>query len=134
MKIYFDENIPPQTATALNILQGPLIHENVEVKNISDVFGRGARDETWIVKIAHEDGIVITQDLNIQHTRHQRELYRKFKMGVIFLKPPSKKGYKYWEMVKKIIKAWSDIKEVAGKTKRPFAYIIRPRSKRIEEL
>ena len=134
MKIYFDENIPPQIANALQILQSPFVDENVEASNISDVYGRGSRDETWIVKIANENGIVITQDLNIQHTKHQRELYRKYQMGVIFLKPPSKKGYTYWEMVEKIIISWSDIKQVARKNKKPFAYIIRPRSKRMEEL
>ncbi len=134
MKIYFDENIPPQIANALNILQSPFAHENIEASNLSDVFGRGSRDETWIVKIANENGVVITQDLNIQRTRHQRELYRKYQMGVIFLKPPSKKGYTYWQMVEKIIISWSDIKQAARKTKKPFAYIIKPRSKKMEEL
>jgi len=134
VKIYFDENFPPQLAHALKILQQPHPKEDIEVNNIGDIFGRGSTDEEWIKKISEEDGIVITQDLNIQHTKQQRELYKKYGLGIIFLKPPSKKGYTYWEFIEKIIVAWSDIKNIACSTKKPFAYILRPRSSKIEEL
>ena len=49
MKIYFDENFPPQLAKALQILHSG---EGIEVFNISDIYGRGAEDEIWIVDIA----------------------------------------------------------------------------------
>ncbi len=133
MKIYFDENFPYQLAKALNILQSPKVDEDVEVLNISDEYGRGAADEEWIPQIAKSNGIVITQDLRIQNTKQQRELYRQYKLGVVFLKPPSKKGYSYWEQVEKVIMSWRDIKD-AKNFKRPFAFIIRPNSKHLESL
>lgn len=89
MKFYFDENITPQIARALAILQEPR-PENVEVFTIKDAFRQGTPDEEWIPKAAADDGIVITQDFNIQRTQHQRELYRQYGLGVIFLKPPKK--------------------------------------------
>lgn len=134
MKYYFDENFPPQIAKALQILQSPKMEENVEVLNISDVFGKGASDEEWIPEIALQEGTVVTQDLNIHQTRNQRELYRSHKLGVVFLKPPSKRGYSYWELVEKIFASWFEIKKTTNTAKRPFAYIIRARSKRLEEL
>ena len=48
--------------------------------------------------------------------------------------PPSKKGYTYWEIVEKIIASWREIKNVASREEKPFAYIIKPRSKRLEDL
>ena len=59
MKYYFDENFPPQIAKALQILQSPKMEENVEVLNISDVFGKGASDEEWIPEIALQEGTVV---------------------------------------------------------------------------
>lgn len=133
MKIYFDENFPYQIAKALNILQSPKEDENVEVVNISDYFGRGAADEMWIPQIAKLNGIVVTQDLRIQNTHHQRDLYREHKLGVVFFKPPSKKGYTYWEQVEKVILSWKEIKNT-DRQKRPFAFVIRPNSKHLEPL
>ena len=52
MKIYFDENFPPQLAKALQILHSGKGGEGIEVFNISDIYGRGAEDEIWIVDIA----------------------------------------------------------------------------------
>ncbi|HKJ30902.1 MAG TPA: hypothetical protein VKA34_03700 [Balneolales bacterium] len=133
MKFYIDENIAPQIGRALSILQKPL-PEKVEVLTIRDEYGKGASDEEWIPEVGKENGIVITQDLNIQRIKQQRDLYRKYKLGVVFLKPPSKNGFSYWDMVTKIIESWPFIKKIAKKEKKPFAYVIRSRSKRLESL
>ena len=71
-----------------------------------------------------EKGIVITQDLRIQTTRHQNELYKKHGLGVFFFKPPSN-GFSFWEMVEQLIKRWSEIKKKASND-RPFAFRITP--------
>jgi len=134
MKFFFDENITPQIARALAILQERLKHEQVEVYTIRDEFGRGVADEEWIPEVGKQEGIVITQDHNIYRKKQQRELLRQFKIGVVFFKPPSKTGYTYWAMIENILAAWPDIKEVAKREAKPFAYVIRPKSKRLEEL
>ncbi len=58
------------------------------------------------MKVGAENGIVITQDFRIQTQRHQKELYKQSGIGILFLKPPSNKGFTYWEMVKKIVFEW----------------------------
>lgn len=88
MNIYIDENFATQIARALSILQEPRIEENIHVYNISDVFGKDAQDEIWITKVAEEEGVVITQDLNIKRTKQQRKLFKEYCLGIIFLKPP----------------------------------------------
>ncbi|MDZ7717758.1 MAG: hypothetical protein U5K72_02920 [Balneolaceae bacterium] len=101
MKFYFDENITPQIAKALAILQEPR-PVNVEYLLSKTLLGQGTPDEEWIPKVAEEDGVVITQDFNIQRTRHQRELYRQYGLGVVFLKPPKKSRFGYWDIVNKL--------------------------------
>jgi len=132
MKIFFDENFPPQLPKALTLLQQGWRDEKVEVFHLAEEYERGLPDEVWIPKIAKEDGIVITRDLNIQKTRQQRELYKQHRLGVVFFKTPSKTGYTYWEIVVKVVQSWSDIKITAQREKRPFAYILSPRSRKLE--
>ncbi len=134
MTFFFDENFPPAIARALNVLQAQKPEEGIKVLNISEEFGKGMADEDWIPKVSERDGIVITQDLNIQRTKQQRDLYREHNLAVIFIKPPSKTGYTYWEQVEEIFSNWSKIKEEMKKAKKPCAFIIRPRSNKIESL
>lgn len=47
MIIYLDENIPPNLAKALNLLQESLNHKNntdIKVLSTVDVFGTGVKD------------------------------------------------------------------------------------------
>lgn len=124
-KVYIDENFAPQLAHGLDLFQG---HLNLKEKNqyqvlsIPDAFGSGVKDEKWIPIAGKEKAVVITQDLKIQTTRHQRDLYHKYGLGVFFFKPPSKGGYSFWEMTKQLVKRWEDIKRLSSKSKRPFAF------------
>lgn len=117
--------MPRQLAHGLNTLQQPQNIKDgleIEVLSIADEFGKGAQDEDWIPKVGAENGIVITQDYRIQSQKHQRELYIDNGVGILFLNPPSKNGFTYWDMVKKVIEEWDNIKTIVRKNKTPFAY------------
>lgn len=120
-KVYIDENFSEWLAKGLNILEKPN-DDDITVYSIKEEFGEGAQDEVWLAAIGKVNGIVITQDLNINRTRHLKELYLESGVGVFFFKPPSKKGFSYWEMVLQIITRWTDIKSKIKKTSHPFAY------------
>jgi len=131
-KIYIDENLPSQLAKGLNELQQPQNKKDgieIEVLSIKEIFGQGEQDEDWIPKVGAENGIVITQDFRIQSQRHQRELYLESGVGILFLNPPSKSGFGYWEMVKKLVCEWEDIKKIIKRHNTPFAFKASARSK-----
>ena len=133
-KVYIDENFAHQLADGLNVFQQHLNRTEkykVQVLSIKETFGQGVPDEKWIPVAGKEDAVVITQDLRIQTTKHQYELYKKYGLGVFFFKPPSN-GYSFWEMVEQIIKRWPEIKKKT-KNKRPFAFRYRNKGK-LEEL
>ena len=133
IKIYFDENMSPYIAEGLNILEQPN-NEGFEVKSISKVFGSGVKDNEWIPEVGRENGIVITQDFNIHRTKCLKELYINSGIGVFFFSPPSKTGYKYWEMVQQIIRRWDEMKKYSKKDVKPFAYRCTSRSSKFERL
>ena len=123
--VFIDENLPHQIAAGLNTLQQPLNSKEgveIEVKSIKVEFGSGEKDEEWIPKIGKLNGIVITQDNRIQSQRHQKELYQKEGVGMLFMSSPSKTGWSYWELVKKLIERWEEIKAIIVKNKPPFAF------------
>lgn len=126
MKIFIDENMPPQLSEGIAILEKPN-NENVEVYSIQKEFGRGIKDEDWIPQVGLINGIVITQDTKMQRIKSQYNLLKSYKLGVFYLIPPSNKGYSYWEMVEKIISNWKKIKQLSKSTKTPFAFKITPK-------
>ena len=124
-KIFLDENLPPQIARGLNIIQEPQNSKDeakFDVVSIKDYFGEGIEDEKWIPEVGKLNGIVITQDYRIQSLKHQRELYIQNSVGILFFSPPSNKGFTYWDMVKQVINKWEEIKTIAKKNKPPFAF------------
>lgn len=139
MIIYIDENLPPVVAEALHKLQEPLnvknkLRDPIQVKSIKSVFGQGALDEDWIPKLDKNRDCVITQDYNIKRIHHQRELYEAQGLGMIYLRPPSKTGFDYWQQVTLIIKHWEEITKKASREKRPFSFKVNPRSSKLDKL
>lgn len=124
IKIYIDATRAPQLARAMDVIQSHL-NENekkaIEVLSIIDVFKEGAKDEEWIPIVGKEGGVVITEDRRIQTSRHQRELYIKHGVGIIFLKK-SKSGMTFWQMFVHLVDWWEDIKQIARNNKPPFSY------------
>jgi hypothetical protein len=124
LKIYIDENLPHQIAAALDIIQGHLNEKEakkIRVLSIRDEFGAVVTDEDWIPEVGKVNGIVITFDRQIQHTRSQRELYLEHGVGVIFFKMP-KGGMSFWQMFTHIVDRWEEIKQIARKNKTPFSF------------
>lgn len=125
MIIYIDENMPHTLAEGLNVLQTPLnakLREAIDVRALTDDFGRGAKDEEWIPQAGEKEACIITQDYTIQRKKIQKTLCEEYKLGMFFFRPPSKSGFNYWEMVKLIIKHWEKITHIALTEKRPFSY------------
>ncbi len=124
LRVYIDENIAPQMAHAFNVVQNHLNKKEkkeIQVYSIAEEYGVGALDEDWLPEVAKHNGIVITQDRRMQHSKHQRELYKELGVGMIFLKAP-KDGMCFWNMFKHLVNWWDRIKSICWKNKVPFAY------------
>ncbi len=129
--VYIDENLPNQLAAGLNNLQYPLNKKDeleIEVRSIKEDFGTGMADEEWIPRIGEVNGVVITQDFRIQTQRHQKELYIENGVGILFLNPPSKSGFRYWDIVKLLVSKWEEIRQIIKRDQPPFAYRCSSRS------
>ncbi len=130
MTIYIDENLSPFLAQGLNFLQMPenlKLQEPVEVRSIR-VFGLGAADEDWIPQAGKANSCILTQDYNIHRISHQKALCEQYNLGMFYVRPPSKSGFRYWDMVKLLIRRWPEITKIVTREKRPFAFKITSRN------
>jgi hypothetical protein len=122
IEIYIDENLSEYVADALNSLNKGHF-PNVLVHSTKIKFGKGQPDEMIIPSIGKSMGIMITKDININKTRLQYDLCKKYELGIFFLK--MQKGLdKHWEIVKFLIHSWEEIIDKATKERKPFGYEI----------
>jgi len=134
MTFYIDENISTSLAEAFNILQQGLNDDfkkygTITVKSVVVEFGAGTEDEVWIPLAGKGYACIITQDYNIHKTKLQRELSQQHRLGMFYLRPPSKTGFKYWDMVKVLVTHWEQMNKIALRESRPFAYKITSKGK-----
>ncbi len=108
MIFYFDENIPPQIARAINLLD-----KNNEIYTVKDKY-QGLKDLELIPKLAEEKAVLITFDKNMRKNRAERTALEQNKMIVFFFATQIKD---YWDFVKLNIKIWKKITELVKKTK-----------------
>ncbi|MDV3457699.1 hypothetical protein RZN05_11945 [Sphingomonas sp. HF-S4] len=85
MKLFVDENLPPQLARGL----AALFNGDHEVICHRDKFGMQCRlDEEWIPELGREgDWVVLSGDVNIARKRPQRELFFRSNLVGFFPRP-----------------------------------------------
>ena len=127
IEVYLDENLSEYVADALNSLNKGYFKEII-VRSTKTQFGKGETDEVIIPSIGKSGGVLITRDLNIQRTRLQYQLCKKYNLGTFFIKLPQGLN-KHWEIVKLLISSWEEIIDKIKSEKRPFGYEIPMRGK-----
>lgn len=123
MIFYFDENLPPQIAKALNILD-----RNNDIYSVKEHFA-GLSDIELIPKLAEKKAILITFDKNMRRYKAEREALNNNEMIVFFFSIK----LDYWRYVKLSIKIWDKILSTAKNATKPSFYRITGKGK-IENL
>lgn len=92
IEILVDENLSEHLANGIDSIQRPL-DNGISVVSMAIKFGKGVKDEDWIPKWGSEDGVFLTQDINITRTKHLAGLLQKHQLRAFFLKIPNKTSY-----------------------------------------
>lgn len=112
MRFFFDNNMSPCHALALDALSSPA---GSSVVHIKDKFrNRSVADEVWLATLGSEGGwVVVSNDLRIWKTPHLREAWRRSKLTVFFL-VDSWGNMSYWDKSVALVRAWPSMLQVAG--------------------
>jgi hypothetical protein len=97
LKVFFDHNLSPHLAHALNVLLGP---EGDQVIHLTDRFPPDTEDLVWMSALGDEGGwVVISADRRIHRNRLEREAWRQSGLVVFFLTPQ-------WRRLRNLEIAW----------------------------
>lgn len=121
MTFFFDNNISPNMAHAMALLDG-----ECNIIHLQDQFQDGTKDKDWLPQVGDNGYILVTRDRRITKRRAELETYKRHKVGAFIL---TGKNLGIWAQVKQLILAWENMKRFAEKTQRPFAFQIRSKGK-----
>lgn len=125
MNFFLDNNLSIKLAKAMNHLE-----QEGEVMHLTEKFPADAKDEEWLKYVGENGIILITQDQKIRRRAAEKAAFKTHKVGAFVLVG---KNRDRWQIINQLIKNWLKIKELAAKTKRPFAFKVPIRGK-IEQL
>lgn len=127
MKVYFDENISPYVADAINSMCKGYFPdvEAFSTVNIKEL-RRGATDTDIAHYIAKHNGVLITEDPDFRHSKVVNDICRDHKIGV-FLLQLSKGEADHWTIIRILINNWVKIVDLMGSRSKPYWYKIQRR-------
>lgn len=126
LRFVLDENLSPRLAQALALLD-----ESAEVQHLTEVVEIGTDDTVFLPILGKDGRFLVTRDTR-QRTRPQElEAWKKHAVGSFVL---GGKNLESWELVTQVVVAWPRMKEAAVKTRRPFAYRVRPAAGKLEPI
>ena len=123
----FDENLSPQLAEALQLLEEP----PVEIFYITKFFPASTDDVVYLPVLGRCGAFLITRDTKQRRKPAELAAYRTNGVGAFIL---GGKNLLRWDLVKQVVLSWHHIKEAAVNTQRPFAYRVRPNGGKLEPL
>ena len=108
MKFFFDNNISPNLASAINALT---VSEDYDVTHLRQKFSTNTPDIDWIASLAKEgEWTIISGDSRISKNKHEREVWRRAGLTTFFL-APGWMNIGFWEQSSKFVRWWPRIVE-----------------------
>ncbi|HEX2641744.1 MAG TPA: hypothetical protein VHU81_02050 [Thermoanaerobaculia bacterium] len=110
MRFVLDHNLPPNLARAL----GLLVHGD-EVTCLKDLGWHAEPDEVWIPRLAADQAVVITCDLDIVRNPYRQLIFRKAQVTAFFLLEAWSKDdvVRGPEIASRLLKIWPEISRLA---------------------
>ena len=124
MKFFFDNNLSEHLARGL-------LEFGEDVMHLRDHFNEDEADVVWQEYIGKNGIILITKDERIRRNPLELNSINKHKVGVFFL-GGKKQGR--CKIIQQVVRNWPRIKELAIKTRPPFAYRVPPTGTKIEKI
>jgi predicted nuclease of predicted toxin-antitoxin system len=116
MTFFIDNNLGANLVVGLRAFGEDVIH-------LTEKFPQNTPDEIWLKEIGERNYFLITRDERIRWNPAELGAFCKYKVGAFLL---GGKNLKKWEIIQQLIRNWPRINEMAGKTRKPFAFRIPP--------
>jgi hypothetical protein len=114
VRFFFDNNLPPRLAKALNALAAP----DHCVVHLKDNFAPNTADVVWMAQLGRErDWVIVSGDQCIRKNPHEIIAWKSAGHTTFFLK----KGWmslSFWDQAQKMVKAFPELIRCAEESER----------------
>ena len=114
MKFFIDNNLSKKIADGMKGFGEDVMH-------LQEKFSQDVKDIEWLPYIGENDMILVTRDVKIRYRPHEIHAIKEHNVGVFFL---AGKNLTRCQHIQQLVRNWPRMKELAGKTKRPFAFLV----------
>jgi predicted nuclease of predicted toxin-antitoxin system len=115
----FDNNLPPDLAKALRLLQKRTAH----VREIEDL-GASAPDDLILDYAARWDYSIVSRDRAMTRTPHYRALVNAKSARVYLMHTGSARHLNAWQIAQMTVRAWDNIERYAVENAPPFLTLV----------
>ena len=102
-----------------------------DVVHLKEFFAPDTDDPVWLARIGAEGWYLVTRDLHVRKRPGELEALKEHSVGAFFL---GGKNRTRCELIRQLVTNWPRLKELASKTRAPFAYRVPPSGTKIRQL
>jgi predicted nuclease of predicted toxin-antitoxin system len=120
VKFFFDNNLAPKLAHALN----QMVEPEHRVIHLKDNFPANVEDAVWMRALAKEPGwVIVTADIRIGRNPYEVQAWRQSGHTIFFLKP-GWVNLPFWEQANKLTKCFPALIKEAERAEPGSAFIV----------
>ena len=112
MKFFIDNNLSQQLADNMKDFGEKVMH-------LREKFDPDTEDTDWLKYVGQRGLILVTRDERIRWRPAERLALKTHNVGAFFL---GGKNLTRCQLIQQLVRNWPRMKELAGKTKRPFIF------------
>ncbi len=116
MRFFVDNNLSPQLAAGMRGFGEDVIH-------LTEVLPPEAEDTELLAHVGSEGSCLVTRDDRIRYRPAESEAIREHQVGAFFM---GGKNLRRCQLIQQLVRNWPRMKELAAKTRRPFAFRVPP--------
>lgn len=116
MTFFIDHNLSARLAAGMKAF-------GEDVTHLTDHFDQDADDTEWLKYVGDNKLLLVTRDERIRWHPAELSALKSHKVGAFFLGGKSRNRC---QLVRQLVRNWPRMKELGGKTRRPFAFRVPP--------
>lgn len=131
MRFFFDNNLSPYYARALDVLIRP---QGDSATHLRDKFPQNADDIDWIKTLGAEgQWVIISGDPDITRVPHEKAAWLQSGLTAFFFHKQFQ-NLVFWDQIAKLIQRWPLISEQAKRVEAGAGFLVSPRTLKFEQV
>ncbi len=124
MTFFLDNNLSKYLAEGMSAFQEDVVH-------LQGIFPQDTDDLVWLQHLGQHGWFLVTRDERIRRNPAELDAIRSYGIGAFFLAGKSRSRC---DLIQQLVRNWPRIKDLAMRSKRPFAFRIPPKGTKVETI